>query len=357
MRIRDSKKIKIAIVLIVTLLMQSVSYAAGFIEFFGIKKYITDDGSFATGWRWLDTDGNGLCECYRFNPDGTLVTNTTVKGKEVNAFGQWVVDGVVQQVYKSTGRPYSATSKMLEFEDDNKYIDMGTMSNTKRINATKKDIKLLLGTSSEPRHIGPDGKFEVPEDKMVYGKGTKKVVEKRPIATRSSWGIIADALEEEKIIILTSTESIIAGRDMRPFKTSSSKYTEKADKVKIYGGDVWDDTMVLQGNGAYVKFSTTDTKSNNKSKFKANYFIMEVAHQTHGESTADTYCAIEVYTNGKSVATYDDFCDGKPETIEMWLDDNENNVEFRAIVTGDAPGRKIYIRNARFRQIKEKEDK
>ena len=356
MKIRDLKKAKIAVIIIVTLLVQSVSYAAGFIDWFGTKRYINDDGTLATGWRWLDIDDNGLCECYRFNFDGTLVTNTIVKGKEVNDKGQWVVDGVVQQVYKNTGRPYSATSKMLEFEDDNNYIDMGTASNTKRINATKKDTKLLMASMSDTKRVGPDGKFEVPEDKMVYGKGTKRVVEKRPIATKSSWGIIADALEEEKIIVLSATESIVAGRDMRPFKTSSNKYTEKADKVKIYGGDVWDDAMILQGNGAYVKFSTTDTKSNSKSKFKANYFTVEAAHQTHGESTADTYCAVEVYANGKSVATFDDFCDGKPETIEMWLDDGENNIEFRAIVTGDAPGRKIYLRNARFRQVKDKGD-
>ena len=59
---------------------------------------------------------------------------------------------------------------------------------------------------------------------------------------------------------------------------------------------------------------------------------------------------------GQTKETFDDFCDGEPETIEMWLDDGENNVEFRAIVTGDAPGRKIYIRNARFRQVKDKDD-
>ena len=60
---------------------------------------------------------------------------------------------------------------------------------------------------------------------------------------------------------------------------------------------------------------------------------------------------IELYLNGNSVDVYDDFCDGEPETISEYLDDGEKNIELRAIVTGDAPGRKIYIRNARFRQI------
>ncbi len=355
MKIQGLRKSKIAIILILSLLMQSVSFAGHFIEFGGIKSYINDDGSFATGWRWIDVDGNGLCECYRFDANGILVTNTTIKDKEVNEYGQWVVDGEIQQVYKNSGRPYSATSKMLDFEDDNKYIDVGTDSVTRRINATKKEIKLPLGTDSEMMPVGPKGKF-VASGSTLYGKGAKKRVESRPIATTSSWGIIADAMVEEEVTYLISSDSIVAGREMRRFITAKNKFTESSNNVKIYGGATWSDVMTLQGNGAYVKFSTTDPKSN-KSKFRANYFVVEVAHQTHGESTADTYCAIEVYINGKSIDAFDDFCDGKPETIEMWLDDTDKTIELRAIVTGDAPGRKIYIRNARFRQIKNLDDK
>ena len=235
--------------------------------------------------------------------------------------------------------------------DNNNYIDLGTMSNTRRINATNKDIKTLmdmdLATASGPRFL-----YERPEEGLLYGRGVKAAVNKRPVATMSSWGIIADAMVEDEIIYLSATESIVAGRDVRKFVTASNKYTEKADGVKIYGGDKWDDVIVLQGNGAYMKLSASDTKS----KYQANYFTAEVAHQTHGESTADTYCGVEIFVNGNSVDLFDGFCDDDPEVIEVWLDDGESNLEVRAVVTGDAPGRKIYLRNARFRQVRDKDD-
>lgn len=356
-KILGLKKSKLIATILVALFLNQVSFAGEFTFLNGAIYYLNDDGTPATGWRWLDTNNDGLCECYRFGLDGALVTNTVVKGKEVNSEGQWVVDGVVQRVFKNTGRPFVEFNQTLDFDDNNKYIYVGTMStvsSTKRINATSKDVKALMEADLNMDFVGPDGKFERPKDGMVYGKGSKAAIEKRPVATKSSWGVIADALIEEETIYLSATESIVAGRDMRKFKTASNKYTEKADNVKIYGGDIWNDVMILQGNGAYVKFSATE--KNSKSKYKANYFTAEVAHQTHGESTADTYCGVEVYLNGRSVEVFDEFCDGEPETIEMWLDDSDSNVELRAVVTGDAPGRKIYIRNARFRQVKDKDD-
>ncbi|MBO6134475.1 MAG: hypothetical protein J6O09_01690 [Lachnospiraceae bacterium] len=353
--IKGLRKIKIAVVLIVTICMNQISYAGYFVDAFGFNHYYNDsDGKPIVGWRWMDSNGDGLAECYRFNIDGTLVTNTIVKGKEVNDKGQWVVDGEVQRKNINTGKIYRERATVVKVATDNEYMDLGTRSTVRRINATGKDIEIST-MSGIIKFDGPEGKFVRSSDSILYGKGTKKIIEKRPVATSSSWGIIADAMKEEEIIYLTSTESIIAGRDMRRHKTASNKYTEKADNVKIYGGGVWNDVMVLQGNGAYVKFSTSDTKAK-KSKYKANYFRAEVAHQTHGESTSDTYCGLEVYLNGKSVEIFDQFCDGEPETIEMWLDEGESTVEFRAVVTGDAPGRKIYIRNARFRQTSESED-
>lgn len=358
MKISVFKKNKIAIILIVALCMQHISYAQFITLDDGIQRYIDDEGKFVTGWRWLDANNDGICECYRFDSDGNLATESTFKGKKINDKGQWVVNGVVQQIYKATGRPLYATNVDFAAEDTNKYLDFGTSSTAvKRINATKRDMQAMIekDENNEGRlktMYGPEAKFEKPKDGFMLSKSVKNIVRKRPVATRSTWLLIDDALKEEEVRQITASQSIVAGRDMRNFVTSSNKYTKKADNVKIYGGEIWDDVIVLQGNGAYVKFSTSDTKS----KFKANYFTVEVAHQTHGESTADTYCAIELLINGEPITSYDEFCDGEPEIIEEWLDDSETNIQLKATVTGDAPGRKIYIRNARFRQIKEKND-
>ena len=358
MEIRDLKNKLIAFIIVALLANESV-FAGQFITDGVVSRYIDDSGKFVTGWRWIDTNNDGICECYRFNDEGILATKSKVKGKEVNAEGKWVIDGVVQQIYRATGRPLYSTNRDFGAKDTNKYIDFGTESNaTKRINATKKDIKALMELDarkdSEARKKnlnGPVGTFEEPDVGYVLSKSVKSIRKKVPIATKSEWLLIDDATKEDAIRYLSASESIVAGRDMRNFLSASNKYTKSANNVKIYGGGVWNDVIILQGNGAYAKFNTTEDKTN----FKANYVTFEIAHQTHGESTADTYCAIELYLNGKSITTYDDFCDGEPELIEEYLDEGEKNIELRAIVTGDAPGRKIYIRNARFRQIKDEE--
>ena len=348
-------KFKIIVLLICSLFLSNITYGGLFFQVGQKNYYVDDNGKMASGWRWIDVNGDNIAECYRFNIDGSLATKSVVNGKEVNEDGLWVVDGVVQKIYKSSGIPLYTHNAALGKKDTNEYFDLGTLSSTRRINATKKEnLRDLIRSDLNRDHenylkslIGPKDEYKRPEDGYLYTKNAKSKIEKVPIATRSTWYLIDDALKEDAVRVVSSTQSIIAGRDMRKFVSASSKYTAKANGVKIYGGYVWDDVIVLQGNGAYVKFSTIDDKND----YKANYFTVEIAHQTHGESTADTYCGIELYLNGNSVEVFDDFCDGEPELVSEYLDDGEKTIELRAIVTGDAPGRKIYIRNARFRQL------
>lgn len=362
MKIIGLKKCKIVVLLLVAIILNQVSFAGELINDNGVRRYIDDNGMYAIGWRWLDLNDDGICECYRFNIDGSLVaTCAEFNGKEVNERGQWVVDGVVQRIFKNTGRPLYATNVNHAFEDTNEYIDFGTNSEIKgrRINSTKLDIKAMMerdanaATESYLKSlIGPSGTFEPPKEGYLLSRGVKSIDKKAPIATQSNWHKIDDAIKEEEIRVLSASESIVAGRDVRNFVTASSKYTAKVDNVRIYGGATWSDVSMLQGNGAYMKLTTSSTNK----RFKANYFTVEIAHQTHGESTADTYCGIELYINGKSIETYDSFCDDEPEKVEIWLEEGETTLELRAIVTGDAPGRKIYLRNARFRQLREKKE-
>ncbi len=360
MEMKSLKKSKIATLLICALLLCDVNYAGMFFKIGEKTFYIDDNGKMATGWRWIDTNNDNIAECYRFEIDGSLATRSRVKGKDVNENGMWVVDGVVQKIYKATGVPLYASNAAFGEVDKNEYFYLSTESTVKRVNATKNEnlrglIEADLAMDEEKRKrslIGPKAEFERPEKGYMLSKNAKSIVSKRPIATASDGLIIMDALKEDAIRYLKASESIVAGRDMRSFVSASNKYTAKANNVKIYGGEIWNDVIVLQGNGAYVKFTTTKEKE----KYQANYFTFEVAHQTHGESTADTYCGLELFVNGESINIYDEFCDGDPETVVEYLDNGEKNIELRAVVTGDAPGRKIYIRNARFRQIKEKKD-
>ena len=60
--------------------------------------YDNNDGTYAKdGWHWIDGDGNGTAECYYFDGNGWLYTNTTTPDNyQVNADGAWVENGTVQ---------------------------------------------------------------------------------------------------------------------------------------------------------------------------------------------------------------------------------------------------------------------
>lgn len=57
-----------------------------------------DDGTYpVSSWQWLDGNQDGISECYYFNEEGYLLTNTTTPDDyQVNADGRWVVNGEVQ---------------------------------------------------------------------------------------------------------------------------------------------------------------------------------------------------------------------------------------------------------------------
>lgn len=60
-------------------------------------KYHNANGTYATGWNWIDGNGDGIAECYYFNADGSMLASTTTPDNYmVNEDGAWVVNGVVQ---------------------------------------------------------------------------------------------------------------------------------------------------------------------------------------------------------------------------------------------------------------------
>lgn len=60
--------------------------------------YDFDNGTYASnGWQWIDGNNDGVAECYYFDADGWMLTDTTTPdGYSVNADGVWVLNGVVQ---------------------------------------------------------------------------------------------------------------------------------------------------------------------------------------------------------------------------------------------------------------------
>ena len=58
--------------------------------------YQNDDGTYLTGWNWLDGNGDGTAECYYFYDNGYMAANTEIDGYLIDANGCWTShDGVV----------------------------------------------------------------------------------------------------------------------------------------------------------------------------------------------------------------------------------------------------------------------
>lgn len=57
-----------------------------------------DDGSYqAGGWQWLDGNQDGVSECYYFDANGYMLSDTTTPdGYQVNASGAWVENGSIK---------------------------------------------------------------------------------------------------------------------------------------------------------------------------------------------------------------------------------------------------------------------
>ena len=67
--------------------------------------YQEDNGSYpANTWKWIDGNNDGVAECYYFDGNGYMLSNTTTPdGYQVNATGAWVVNGVVQTQRTTAG--------------------------------------------------------------------------------------------------------------------------------------------------------------------------------------------------------------------------------------------------------------
>ena len=58
-----------------------------------------DDHTYPSStWKWIDSDSDGMAECYYFDGDGTLLTDTiTPDGYTVDQSGAWTDDGITRQ--------------------------------------------------------------------------------------------------------------------------------------------------------------------------------------------------------------------------------------------------------------------
>ena len=138
------------------------------------------DGTFPKDeWVWLDGDGDGVAQCYYFDKDGYLMTDTvTPDGSEVNKDGAWIMNGEVMISYTNgdsdTSGPLAAPGE-LSFEKTiagRVTLDWTSRNNTeKEIKKLRLHIKCLdeAGNPAVNSHNGSDEAAVTLKEKLAPG--------------------------------------------------------------------------------------------------------------------------------------------------------------------------------------------
>lgn len=132
--------------------------------------YDNGNGTYANnGWQWIDGDNDGIAECYYFDSDGWLVTNTTTSdGFQVDENGSWIVDGSIQTQKTDIGNAESIeTVKLLEgnyryyktdiFDENTKTV----ISDGKVYDGTVESLNNILETDRYPFQLWADPFWEI----------------------------------------------------------------------------------------------------------------------------------------------------------------------------------------------------
>ena len=130
--------------IILSLILTDYCYAGSWEQDAFGWKYKTDAGNYVTAnWEWIDTNNDGQQECFYFNELGyMLVSGFAPDGSEVNANGEWVVNGVVQ--HKASNVIISNSDQMHEYQSSVLGINDSIKS--------YKDLNVSGNTSQEATH-------------------------------------------------------------------------------------------------------------------------------------------------------------------------------------------------------------
>ena len=64
---------------------------------YDVKGRGVPEGFIRGEWAWIDGNYDGVSECYCFDENGNMLADTIKDGYEINASGQWTVNGIVQE--------------------------------------------------------------------------------------------------------------------------------------------------------------------------------------------------------------------------------------------------------------------
>ena len=315
----------------------NVIYAGKFIDIDGDIKYVNDFGEVVKDtWCWVDTNNDSIAECFRFDSDGHILKNYgSPDGHKTNENGELIDGGVVVKKMLSNGEIIS--NKPSPLKGISEFIGNIIGPKNKKVENDKltgREINYKTYDEIPDEIIGLDG--------TVINNESKTDIDILMGETAESGIIYAGGRNSEISDKVEADRQVVAGKDFRRFITSKDKCTEKVSDIYVYGGDRWSDALKLSGNGARVKFNLDGN----------NYIRFEVAHQTHGEETKDTDITLDMYVDNELYSSFDEFVDSDPEIVEEYVPDAKS-IELKVNIKDGAKGRIVYIRDGRFKKVKE----
>ena len=330
-------KIIVSIIVMIAF-FNSCIYAGHLLTIDGVTAYHTNEGVIAKyTWVWIDDNGDSIAECYRFNELGMLATNYThYDGKVTNDKGQLLENGVVVRKMISTNKV--VTNEDIEYgpkiSETENYL-YGNVLIPKNIN---KKIKQKI---DDTWHLGSE---TLPNDESIDGQVIDKVTGiYKPLSDIAPESGIIYSKGDHDDVAIGKDGKIIPGRNAIKFISSSNKFDKEAE---VFNGDTWENCMALKGNNSRVKFLLN----------KYNYMYFEISNENH---TNETYireldATLSIYADDNLLETIDDFTDGEPQVVELYLD-GKKTVELKLTIKSGNISERVYINNARFRKIKDED--
>lgn len=207
--------------------------------------YQNDDGSyFSNGWQWIDSDGDGLAECYYFDTNGYMLASTTTPdGNQVNENGAWTELGLVRTKAVTDITPIQSNAEAESIPTG--YSESG-LSNVA--------IDILEHTRAE--NAAQYGEKEVQEEagdyNILYEKANFIVVYKDPTAKPYKvYSYVGKATDLFKDAPMTGN----AYNDKDTLKSSGYSATTNGGHVAVdcgkYEVDIRSD---IKNANAYIKF-------------------------------------------------------------------------------------------------------
>jgi len=152
---KTRKMMTAAMAAIMTMTVSVTAFAGWQTGFDGEKArwwYDNNDGTWMeNGWHWIDDDQDGVAECYYFDENGYILTDTTTPdGYTVYTSGAWIENGIIQTQTTAAAQSQSIANVNVTAGSTKSLNDYGYTNGLSDLiydlpNLTRADVEAMFG--------------------------------------------------------------------------------------------------------------------------------------------------------------------------------------------------------------------